>query len=313
MKKTLLILLAVLSIASCTKKQTTESSSNPSTSSDVTMIRIDGSSTVFLLTEAVVEEFQKGKKDVRVTVGVSGTGGGMKKFTANEIDIVNASRAISEGEVTKAKENKIEFTEVEVAYDGIAIVVNPQNDFLTTISTDDLKKIWEPESKVKKWSDLNPKFPAEDIHLYGPGADSGTFDYFTHVINGKEKAVRPDFTSSENDNVLVQGISGDKYALGYFGYAYFQENKSRLKLISVANGKDVAISPTPENIKDGTYKPLSRPLFVYVNNEALKQPKVMEFMEFYMTNAAALAPEVGYISLEDQKYKDQLAKLKKLN
>lgn len=310
MKKTISLLLTSLLLVSCTKKS--DNSGTTSTSSDhsaVTMIRIDGSSTVFLLTEAVVEEFQKGQKDVRVTVGSSGTGGGMKKFTANEIDIVNASRRIEEGEISKAKENKIEFTEFEVAYDGIAIVVNKNNDFLNTLTTEDLKKIWEPESKIKKWSDLDAKYPKEDIHLYGPGADSGTFDYFTKVINGKEKAIRSDFTSSENDNVLVQGIAGDKYALGYFGFAYFKENESRLKLIGVAAGKTEAIMPNPTNIKDGTYKPLSRPLYVYVNNASLKQPKVKEFMQYYLNNAGTLAPEVGYVSLDDKNYKDQASKL----
>jgi phosphate transport system substrate-binding protein len=310
MKKTIGLLVVTLFLFSCTKKQNSSGqNSQASGSSDVTMIRIDGSSTVFLLTEAVVEEYQRGKNDVRVTVGMSGTGGGMKKFTANEIDIVNASRRISDSEIVKAKEGKVEFTEIEVAYDGIAIVVNAKNDFISTITTDELKKIWEPESKIKKWSDLNKKYPTEDIHLYGPGADSGTFDYFTHVINGKEKAVRSDFTSSENDNVLVQGISGDKYALGYFGYAYFQENKSVLKLLSVSSEGNAPLIPTPENIMDGSYKPLSRPLYVYVNNASLKQPKVLEFIQFYLNNAATLAPEVGYIPLEEKLYKDQLAKI----
>ena len=311
MKKTIALLFSSILFFSCTKQQssTGENATKTQDKSDVTMIRIDGSSTVFLLTEAVVEEFQKNQKDVRVTVGISGTGGGMKKFAANEIDIANASRRIEEGEVSKAKENNVEFTEFEVAYDGIAIVINPKNDFITTLTTEDLKKIWEPESKVKKWSDLNAKYPSEDIHLYGPGADSGTFDYFTKVINGKEKAIRSDFTSSENDNVLVQGITGDKYALGYFGFAYYQENKSRLKLVGVAHGKTAALQPNPENIKDGTYKPLSRPLYLYVNKAALKQPKVMEFMQYYLNNAGQFAPQVGYVSLDDKLYKDQLAKL----
>lgn len=276
---------------------------------DVTNIRIDGSSTVYLLTEAVVEEFQKGKSDIRLTVGVSGTGGGMKKFVSNEIDIANASRKIEEGEIAKAKQNNIGFTEFEVAYDGIAIVVNPKNTFLTSITTEDLKKIWEPDSKVKYWSDVNKSWPKEAIHLYGPGADSGTFDYFTKAIVGKEKAIRSDFTSSENDNVLVQGVAGDQYAMGYFGYAYYKENMGKLKLLGVtADGKTVV--PEPSNIKNGTYKPLSRPLFVYVNNNSMKQPKIKEFMKFYLENAGAFAPEVGYVALEDKMYKDQAAKIK---
>lgn len=300
MKKMITTLFSALLVFSFTARQ--------SIAAEPSMIRIDGSSTVYLLTEAVAEEFQKTKKDVRVTVGISGTGGGMKKFTTGEIDIVNASRAIEAGEIAKAKENKISFTEFEVAYDGIAVVVNPKNTFISTLSVEDLKKIWEPNSQIKKWSDLNKAYPAETIHLYGPGADSGTFDYFTKVINGKEKAIRADFTSSENDNVLVQGISGDKYALGYFGYAYFQENQSRLKLVGIGSA-DKAIKPNPANIKDGTYKPLSRPLFVYVNNAALKQAGIADFMKFYLSNAGALAPEVGYVSLEDKMYKDQAAKI----
>lgn len=302
MKKTLISLLIVLFVFASTKVAKADAAP--------TMIRIDGSSTVYLLTEAVAEEFQKGKRDVRVTVGISGTGGGFKKFASNEIDIANASREIEAGEIAKAKQNKIDYTELQVAYDGIAVVVNPKNTFLTSISIEDLKKIWEPNSKVKKWSDLNPAYPAQDIHLYGPGADSGTFDYFTKVVNGKEKAIRSDFTSSENDNVLVQGVAGDQYAMGYFGFAYFKENASRLKVLSIGSGKSV-VSPTPETIKNGTYKPLSRPLFIYVNNKSLLQPKIQEFVNYYMTSAAQLAPQVGYVSMDTKNYDEQMKKLKK--
>lgn len=277
---------------------------------DVTNIRIDGSSTVYVLTEAVAEEFQRGKSDIRVTVGVSGTGGGFKKFAANEIDIADASRRIEAGEIAKAKQNKIDFTEFEIAYDGIAIVASSKNTFLNSITVEELKQIWEPNSKIKKWSDLKKEWPNETIRLYGPGADSGTFDYFTKEIVGKEKSIRSDFTSSENDNVLVQGVSGDTNAIGYFGYAYYKENASRLKLIGVAAGGKAPIVPNPNNIKDGTYKPLSRPLYLYVNNKSLQQPKVKEFVKYYLENAEALAPEVGYIPLTKKLYSDQVAKIK---
>lgn len=304
MKKTLSALFTFLFILSCVEKKSIAADSP-------TQIRIDGSSTVYLLTEAVAEEFQKGKKDVRVTVGISGTGGGMKKFTTGEIDIADASRKIEDGELAKAKENKIDFTEFQVAYDGIAVVVNPKNTFLNSLTTEELKKIWEPNSQIKKWSDLNKKYPAETIHLYGPGADSGTFDYFTKAINGKEKAIRADFTSSENDNVLVQGVAGDQYAIGYFGFAYFEENQSRLKLIPISHEGKPAIAPNPANIKDGTYKPLARPLFIYVNNKSLAQPRVNEFVQFYLNSAGSLASQVGYVSLDKKLYDTQLSKLKK--
>lgn len=302
MKKILLMVVSVLF---------TQGYISSTQAADVTNIRIDGSSTVYLLTEAVAEEFQKGKSDVRVTVGVSGTGGGFKKFTANEIDIADASRKIEPGEIAKAKENKIDYTEFEVAYDGIAVVVSSKNAFANSFTVDELKQIWEPNSKVKKWSDLKKEWPTELVHLYGPGADSGTFDYFTKAIVGKEKSIRSDFTSSENDNVLVQGVSGDANAMGYFGYAYYKENASRLKLVGIAQvaGKP-PIVPTPANIKDGTYKPLSRPLYLYVNNKSLQEPKVKEFVKYYLQNAASLASDVGYIPLENKLYSDQVAKLK---
>jgi phosphate transport system substrate-binding protein len=300
MKKTILMLAAFLTLSLKMDVQ----------AADAPMIRIDGSSTVYLLTEAVAEEFQKANRNTRVTVGVSGTGGGMKKFTTGEIDIVNASRAIEAGEIEKAKQNKIDYTEFKVAFDGIAIVVNQKNKAVSTLTTEELKKIWEPGSKIKLWSDLRADLPKETIHLYGPGADSGTFDYFTKAINGKEKATRSDYTSSENDNVLVQGVSGDPFAIGYFGFAYYQENQARLKLVSVQHdGKTVV--PSPETIKTGTYKPLSRPLFIYVSNKALQQPHVKQFVKFYMENAGKYAPEVGYVELDQKTYNEQIAKLGK--
>ena len=279
-------------------------------SAETMTIRIDGSSTVYLLTEAIVEEYQKQNHDIRVTVGISGSGGGFKKFVDNEIDISDASRKIEASEVAKAKQNKIEFTEFTVGYDGIAVVINPKNSAISSLTTEQLKQIWEPDSKIKKWSDLNKAWPNETIHLYGPGADSGTFDYFTKEIVGKEKSIRSDFTSSENDNVLVQGVAGDPYAIGYFGFAYYKENSSRLKLVGVAAAGGKAISPSPDTIKSGTYKPLSRPLFIYVNNTALAQPKVKDFVKYYLSNAGQLANDVGYVSLDPKMYTQQLATLK---
>ena len=225
-------------------------------------VEIDGSSTVYPITEAIAEEFQGQNPDVKVTVGMSGTGGGFKRFTVGESDINDASRPVKDKEAEQAKDNNIEFTELEVAYDGISIVVNPENDFVTDLTVDELKKIWEPNSSVKTWKDVRPEWPAEEIKLYGPGTDSGTFDYFTEEIIGESKKIRTDFTASEDDNVLVQGISGDKYSLGYFGYAYYVENKDSLKLVSV-NG----VVPSTDTIKNKEYTPLSRPLFIYVSNK----------------------------------------------
>ncbi|MGF7058791.1 phosphate ABC transporter substrate-binding protein PstS family protein [Brassicibacter mesophilus] len=268
-------------------------------------VEIDGSSTVYPITEAIAEEFQGQNPDVKVTVGMSGSGGGFKRFTVGETDISNASRPIKDKEVEQAKDNNIEFTELEVAYDGISIVVNPENDFVTDLTVDELKKIWEPNSTVKTWKDVRPEWPAEEIKLYGPGTDSGTFDYFTEEIIGESKKIRTDFTASEDDNVLVQGISGDKYSLGYFGYAYYVENKDSLKLVSV-NG----VSPSTDTIKNGEYSPLSRPLFIYVSNNSVKDKEaVKEFARFYIENAKDIVAEVGYVPLTDDEYSKQLEKL----
>lgn len=262
-------------------------------------IKIDGSSTVYPVTQAMAEEFSYLYPDVRVTVGVSGTGGGMEKFTIGETDINNASREIKPTETAKAEENGIDFTRFTVAYDGITVVINPQNDWAENMTVKELQMIWEPNSSVKTWSDVRPEWPNEEIELYGPGADSGTFDYFTKAIVGSESESRADYTASEDDNVLVQGVSGDKYSLGYFGYAYYEENQGKLKSVAVND-----VKPGPDTIENNEYKPLSRPLYIYVNNESVKRAEVEEFLKFYFENAKEFIPMIGYVPLTS--YQNQL-------
>lgn len=275
-------------------------------------IKIDGSSTVYPITQAVAEEFMAENSGVNIPVGVSGTGGGFEKFSRGETDISNASRPIKDEEKAKAKENGIEYTELTVAIDGISVVVNPQNDWVDHLTVDELKKIWEPNSKVKKWSDIRPGWPDEPIKLYGPGTDSGTFDYFTGEIVGEEGASRTDYTASEDDNQLVTGVANDKYALGYFGYSYYVENKDKLKAVPIDAGNG-PVEPTDETIANGTYKPLSRPIFIYVNNEAYKtRPEVKAFVDYYLEVVKEIAPEVGYIALQDDVLAEQKAKLEQL-
>jgi len=264
-------------------------------------VRVDGSSTVFPITEAVAEEFQMANRKVRVTVGISGTGGGFKKFCAGETDLNDASRPIKDKEIETAKKNGIDFVELPVAFDGISVLVNPENDFVDYLTVEELKKIWQPGSTVHKWSDVRPGWPDEPIRLYGPGTDSGTFDYFTKAINGREQACRPDFTASEDDNVLVQGIAGDRNALGFFGYAYYAENKDKLKVVPI-DGGDGPVTPSVETINNGTYKPLSRPIFIYVSVEAAKRREVQAFVQFYLANAPVLVGEVGYVPLPAKIY-----------
>ncbi len=268
-------------------------------------VRIDGSSTVFPITEAVAEEFQKIHRKVRVTVGISGTGGGFKKFITGQTDINDASRPIKNSELEKATKNGIGYIDLPVAFDGLSVVINPKNDFVDHLTVTELKKIWQPASTVKTWSDVRPEWPNKTIKLYGPGSDSGTFDYFTKAINGKSQASRADFTASEDDNVLVMGVAGDPYALGYFGYAYYKENKSRLKVVPI-DGGDGPVKPTEKSINDGSYKPLSRPIFIYVSDKGSQKPEVKEFVRFYLKNAAVLSKEVGYIPLPDSDYENSL-------
>ncbi len=280
---------------------------NPPATQDLSgTIQIDGSSTVFPITQAVAEEFRAdGNNGVQIVIGVSGTGGGFKRFVVGETAISNASRTIKDSEAEEAAANGIEFMELRVALDGLSVMVHPDNDFVTCLTTEELNRIWEPGSEVDNWSQVRDGFPDREIHLYGPGTDSGTFDYFTDEINGEEGATRADYTPSEDDNVLVQGISGDRNSLGYFGYAYYAENTDRLKLVAIDSG-DGCVEPTPETINDGSYAPLSRPIFIYVNIAELEKPEVKAFVEYYMNEGGALAEEVGYVALPASVYQDNI-------
>ncbi len=272
-------------------------------------ITADGSSTVFPISQAVAEEFTRAHSGaVQVTVGQSGTGGGFKRFCLSETDISNASRPIKDEEKQICAQNGVEFVEMQIAYDGLSVLAHPSNSFLTCVTVAELKKIWAPESQVKRWSQVRNGFPNEEITLYGPGTASGTFDYFTEVINGKAQASRSDFTASEDDNVLVQGVSGDQHALGYFGYAYYEQNKDKLKLVGVDGGSG-CVTPSPQTIKDGTYKPLSRPLYIYISKKAMARPEVQGFVKFFNENAPTLIPQVGYVPLEAAKYQENLGQL----
>ncbi len=270
------------------------------------IVKVDGSSTVFPITEAVAEEFQKAKKGaVKVTVGISGTGGGFKKFCRGETDVSDASRPILKKEMEACAKEGIKYVELPVAFDALTVVVNKNNDWLKSVTVEELKKMWEPgaQGKVTKWNQVNASWPDAPLKLFGPGADSGTFDYFTDAINGKEKASRGDFTASEDDNVLVQGVSRDKYALGYFGMAYYAENKDKLRAVPIINkGTTKGVSPSLETVMDGTYQPLARPIFIYVSDKSLARPEVKEFVEFYLRNAAKLTKEVGYVPLDSGHY-----------
>lgn len=265
-------------------------------------VNLDGSSTVYPISEAVAEEFLLNVAPrVRATVGVSGTGGGFKKFLAGEIDINDASRPISESEIEIAAANGLDYLEIPVAYDGLSIVVNPDNDWVDYLTMAELQLIWQPGSAVNSWDDIRAGWPERPIRLYGAGTDSGTFDYFTETVNGEAGASRPDYTASEDDNVLVIGIEGDENALGYFGYAYYQENAERLKLVPIDNGNG-PVAPDPTTINNGTYSPLSRPVYIYVNTASLARPPVRAFVEYYLTIVPEIVDEVGYIKMPEAEY-----------
>ncbi len=264
---------------------------------------IDGSSTVFPISEAVAEEFRIEQPGVEVVVGISGTGGGFQKFCNGETDISNASRPIRQQEIDACRNNGIDFIELPVAFDALTVVVHPSNDWVDCITVAELKKMWEPAAQgtITRWNQVNPGWPDRPLRLYGAGTDSGTFDYFTEAIVGREDASRGDYTASEDDNVLVQGVAGDPNALGYFGLAYYLENRSRLKALKVDGGQG-CVEPSVDNVINGTYRPLSRPLFIYVSTRAMERPEVQAFVDFYLDVAGDLANEVGYVRLPDAAY-----------
>jgi phosphate transport system substrate-binding protein len=279
-------------------------------------VKIDGSSTVFPITEAVAEDFQKSQKGaVKVTVGISGTGGGFKKFCRGETDVQDASRPITKSEMEECKKAGITYLEMPVAYDALTIVINPKNTWAKTMTVAELKKIWEPaaQAKITHWNQVNAAWPNQPIKLFGPGADSGTFEYFTEAIVGKAKSSRGDFTASEDDNVLVTGVSRDVNGLGYFGYAYYEANRGKLAPVSVASatGKS-AVAPSAETVENGSYQPLSRPIFIYVNTKSVQRPEVKEFIEFYNKQAPKLVKEVKYVPLPGKAYTHNLETLTKL-
>jgi len=279
------------------------------------LVKIDGSSTVFPVTEAVAEEFQKSKKGaVKVTVGISGTGGGFKKFCRGETDISNASRPIVKSEMADCAKAGIEYYELPVAFDALTVVINPKNNFIKQLTVAELKKMWEPgaQGKVTMWNQVNPAWPAQPLKLFGAGADSGTFDYFTEAIVGKSKSSRGDFTASEDDNVLVQGVSRDVNALGFFGFAYYIENKDKLKAVPIkATDSSPGVLPSLQTVNNSTYQPLSRPIFIYVKEKSLQRPVVRQFVEFYLKDGAELAKEVGYVDLPASAYTLALDNLNK--
>lgn len=305
-----LILVGVmaLSLAACGGGNTETEGEAPDTALTGT-IAIDGSSTIFPITEAIAEEFNGTYPEVRIPIGVSGTGGGFKKFIAGETDISNASRPIKDEEAQAAAAAGIEYIEMTIAYDGLSLLVNPANDWVDSLTVEELKMMWAPDSTVKTWSDIRSEWPNEEIKFYAPGTDSGTFDYFTEEINGESGAIRPDFTASEDDNVLVQGIAGDKNAIGFFGYAYYEENQDKLKLVAIDNGSG-PVTPDFDTIQDGSYSPLSRPIFIYINKAALEKPEVVEFITFYNTVGEEIIPEVGYVALPSADYQANLELLK---
>jgi len=293
------VLLAAMAIAAgCAPR---EKEAGAASTAAEKAVRVDGSSTVYPITEAVAEDFRTPHPDTRVTVGISGTGGGFKKFVAGEIDIADASRPIKPEEASAAQVASIDYIELPIAYDGLTIVVNHDNKFVDHLSIEELNKIWAPESQVKMWSEVRSGWPKEEIHLYGPGHDSGTFDYFTEVVNGKAQACRADYTASEDDNVLVQGVAGDKGSLGFFGFAYYAENEDKLRAVPIMTDAG-PVAPSHETIANGTYKPLSRPIFIYAAAKAVERPEVLTFVTFYLDNAPKLVSQVGYVQLSDALY-----------
>lgn len=311
------ILLSTALLAACGNGDGSEATgqnnnSNNDSEQKSGTIYVDGSSTVFPIMEAVSEEFASVNPNVKAPVGVSGTGGGFEKFINGETDINNASRPIKDEEKQQLEQKGIEYTEFELAYDGISVVVNKDNDFVDQLTIDELKKIWIENEDITTWADIREGWPDELIDFYSPGTDSGTYDYFDEVILDGEQ-MRKDATLSEDDNILVQGVAGSKYAIGYFGYAYYAENQDKLKVVPIVNESGEAITPNLETIQSGKYSPLSRPLYFYVNNQSIKENDIVyEYVKFALENAGTLAEEVGYVSLPEEKYQEALKKLEEL-
>lgn len=270
-------------------------------------VKVDGSSTVYPITEGIAEDFQKESK-IKVTVGISGTGGGFKKFCRSEIDVQNASRPILQKEIEECKTSGVQYIELPVAFDALTVVVSPKNDFVKQLTVDELKRMWEPaaQGKITNWNQINPSFPNRPLKLFGAGSDSGTFDYFTEAIVGKAKSSRGDYTASEDDNVLVQGVSNEIGGIAYFGYAYYAENVKRLRPVSIVNKSGKAIAPSEQSVMDGTYNPLSRPIMIYVNVKSLDKHEVKRFVEFYMKKVPEISKEVKYVPLPDKVYQNNL-------
>jgi phosphate transport system substrate-binding protein len=293
-------------MAGCGKKDPArESGDAPAakTGRDAPVIRIDGSSTVFPIAEAIAEEYQiEGRGAVRVTVGLSGTGGGFKKLCRGDVDISNASRPILAEEIELCRNAGVSFYELPIAFDAITVVVNPKNEWVKSLTVADLKKMWEPgaQGKITRWNQVRPEWPDAPLMLFGPGADSGTFDYFTEAVTGKAKSSRGDYTASEDDNVLVTGVENNKNALGYFGFAYYISHQDRMRAVPIAKEDGSQVLPSAAAVTDGTYQPLSRPLFIYVSSKAVERPEVRTFVEFFLTQGAELVGEVGFVPLPEQ-------------
>lgn len=311
----ILIIMSLLVLGACgngdgsSQSLDSESGSSEKLSGSV---KIDGSSTVFPIVEAVSEEYASVQPDVKAPVGVSGTGGGFEKFINGETDISNASRPISEEEKAALKEKGIEYTEFEIAYDGLSVLVNKENDFVDQLTIDELKKMWLDSGDVTTWADVREGWPEEKISFFSPGTDSGTYDYWDEVVLDGEQ-IRKDATLSEDDNVLVQGVTGDKNTISYFGFAYYIENKDNLKAVPIVNSKGEAVTPDHETIMSGVYAPLSRPLYIYVRNDSLTdKPQVYDYTKYLLEKAGTLSEEVGYISLQENEYEEALNKLEAL-
>jgi phosphate transport system substrate-binding protein len=305
------LVVAGLTLAACGGGGESESAGSGEGEKASGAVVIDGSSTVEPLSSAAAELFMEENPDANVTVGTSGTGGGFEKFCAGETDISDASRPIKESEIEKCKQNNIQYSELIVANDALSVVVNPQNNWATCLTVDQLKKMWEPSSTVNNWNQIDPAFPDEPLKLFGAGSDSGTFDYFTQAINGEEGASRTDYNPTEDDNVTIQGVSATKGALGYFGYSYLEENADKVKGVEV-NGGGGCVAPSAGTAQNGTYKPLSRPLFIYVSDAALKKPQVVAFTDFYLDNNPEIVEVAKFIPLTEEQLKtakDELAAL----